>query len=198
MPRPAIAIDVDEVLLQWLDCFCSWLIKQGYKNTMPIEEVINHNISASFVGMNPDIVFEQINKFHVSEDYGKITRVPGASAGMAALRGAFAGSHRIIAVTLTGEDTETIRMRRRNIEPFGFDEIFTLPLRVSKREILLRENVRLLVDDTPRNICEAREADIPAILFDPKNRHIEDPCRAERWQEVVEMAPTILARAAAA
>lgn len=193
LPKSAIALDADEVLLDWRGAFCRYLIGRGYRNLKPLEDIRIQSITSCFEGMTPNDFRPLMEAFHVDPSYRDIPLLPGALAGVARLREIFRSRSRLIAVTLAGDDPRSHAMRREALAPFGFDAIHTLPFRTKKPPTLRAEHALLLIDDHIRNVTQARAAGISAILFaTPSNEDTNDPSKAYGWDEVATLARTVL------
>ncbi len=197
--RPAIALDVDQVLVEWLQPFISWMLGRGYEIDCPAEEVPWATFHQHFIGQTLESVLECTQEFNESPEFAHLPLIEGALEGVRALRWIAGNEFRLIAVSSAGRKPVTTELRCRNLEPFGLDHVHIVPLRESKAGVLVKENVKVLIDDTPRYVNEARDRGILGILFDqPHNRGREDVHRAFGWKHVPRMVRETLSVAAAA
>lgn len=197
--RPSIAIDVDQVLVEWLRAFAEWMVEIGNTMTCRHEDVEWAHFWDAFVGEDKESIYRWVRAFNMTERFSRLPFIPGALEGVNALRRELSSNIRLVAVTSAGSDPATFELRSKNLEPFGLDEIHVVPLRAEKTAVLKAVNALVLVDDLPKYCAQADAAGIVSILFDaPHNRQITHPRRACGWSDVPDLVAHAIAIRAAA
>lgn len=194
--RPAtVVLDVDNVLLNWSERFHDFMASLGHQPRCLPHEESDFLLSRSFPSLTEVERKTYIEQFAVSGHYAELPHMPGALGGVVGLRRHYGDQIRLVSVTAAGTAPQTIAMRRRHVEPFGLDDLIIVGIGDRKDEILRELDATVLLDDHGKNVIQAAEVGVPAILFAwPYNRHIADYPRVTNWDEAVAALRTVLDR----
>lgn len=184
MSRPAIILDVDSVLLEYLATFADWMERRGAPAKVSHRAETDWSLCNMFPDLGPDRIFAEIRALAEHPMYGEMGFVEGAVEAVEALRAAHPGTP-VVAVTAAGAHPETAVMRRRNLASLPLDEILVLPVGASKAQAFTRfPRGSVVVDDLARHVAEAEAAGHHGVLFtQPYNRHEPARIRVCGWAD---------------
>lgn len=192
---PVLALDVDGVLLDYLGGFVPWLKEQGHHVTKEAHEVDDWDLSNILPHCDVKQTVELIGQFSMSEQFGRLTPLPGAQSAVAQLRKEFPDLS-IVAITSAGTSQETERLRRANLalHSFELDEVTVLPLGGDKRTNLAAlPKHSVFVDDLMKNIHVAESVGMPSILYrQPYNAQDDHHLTAFDWSEAIHLVRGLL------
>jgi len=160
-----LALDADGVLLNYLSGLFSYVRSRGLPVACEPHEVDDWSCARAFPGWSEEEIFRQIEDFSVHPSFAEIPPIEGAVEAISAIHESF-GDIRVVAITSAGKSDETIRLRRKNLELFPFDDIHVLPLGASKKEHLSQlPSGSIFVDDLYKHVMAAEEVGVHGILF---------------------------------
>lgn len=161
-----LALDVDDVLLDFFEGFLPFMASQGHRVQCAPHEVRDFDMADALPDLSLEERLAAIPVFSESEAFENIPPAAGAVEVMAGLR-AEHPDLKVIAITACGAGPQTRVRRIRNLERhFVLDDIVTLPLGASK-EAELRKLPRgtVFVDDMIKHVNTAEACGLLPILF---------------------------------
>jgi hypothetical protein len=187
---PILALDVDMVLLDYLEGFVAWLRSKGYHVTCEAHEIEDWDFGGVLPGVGRDEFIGLINEFATTPEFGRLGTIKGAREAIKAIREEFPDLE-IVAITSAGSEPVTEVMRRSNLEmhDFGISSVTVLPLGASKRDNLLAlPPGSIFIDDLMKNVKVAEECGLHAVLFrHPYNAKEAHHLCAGDWSETVDL-----------
>jgi len=163
--KVVLGLDADGVLLNYLSGFFAYVRSKGLHVACEPEEVTDWSCSNAFPDWSAEEIYRQIEDFSVQPEFAHIPPIPGAVEAIRGIKEDL-GNVEVIAITSAGKSDETIRLRRKNLELFPFDDIHVLPLGASKQEHLaLLPAGSVFVDDLFKHVQSAEKVGVTGILF---------------------------------
>lgn len=160
-----LGLDADGVLLNYLSGFFGYVRSRGFHVACEPEEVTDWSCSNAFPGWSSEEIYRQIEDFSVQPEFARIPAIDGAVEAIRSIK-ADLGNVDVVAITSAGKSDETIRLRRKNLEMFPFDDIHVLPLGASKQEHLaLLPAGSVFVDDLYKHVQSAENVGVTGVLF---------------------------------
>lgn len=160
-----LGLDADGVLLNYLSGLFGYVRSLGLHVACEPHEVTDWSCANAFPGWSDQEIFAKIEEFSVQPGFAEIPPVAGAVEAIHAIKEKIDGIE-IIAITSAGKSEETVRLRRRNLELFPFDDVHVLPLGASKEEHLSRlPSGSVFVDDLYRHVLAAERVGLKGVLF---------------------------------
>lgn len=200
MPSPLIAVDLDEVLGRFVSPLCAFH-NSAYNTTLTQHDFHSYRFCDVWGGDDASAT-RKVHEFFRSSHFLNLPPVPGAIAGVSALRDA---GFRLAVVTsrqLAIED-ETRGWLAKHFPDGAFESVQfgnhwgLQGSKVSKSELCKKIEASLLIDDAPNYVKEVAAQGIPALLFDLDGEYGwakgADPLpdgvtRVAAWDEVVAYA----------
>ncbi|MCL2339016.1 MAG: hypothetical protein FWC51_03645 [Proteobacteria bacterium] len=162
-----IAIDCDEVILDTTPA-----VREFYISLHPDTFIPENEYSGNWTVFGPDAAAHAANwrafidDFANTENFARIPPLPGAVEYIRQLK---RDGHRIFVLSSISNDAAVCDRRaaylEKTIGPGVIDRVVCITLATSKKEELRRNNADILIDDTIRNIDDAIDMGIHAILF---------------------------------
>ena len=184
-----IILDCDDVILDWRLGFSLWMKAKGWEVTNPYPT--DQRMLGAFPGKSWDEIRVEMPDFNRSPAFSRLSFLPDAPDGVAALRESFPDSTLVI-LTASGADPKTREMREINLAGLPFDHLIMLDLHGSKAEWLAQAvKPALFIDDHPRHAEAAANLGMTTLLFDrPWNRDHAHPAvtRISGWKAVIDLA----------
>lgn len=184
MSRPAIILDVDSVLLEYLATFARWMKGRGVEAAISHRAETDWSLCNMFPGLAPERIYAEIAALAEHPMYGEMAYLDGAAEAVGALRAAHPATA-IVAVTAAGRHPETAVMRRRNLAALALDDVMVLPVGASKAKAFAGfPRGSVVVDDLAKHVAEAEAAGHHGVLFtQPYNRHEPARIRVCGWED---------------
>lgn len=185
-----IIMDVDQVLLDCISRLRDYMLEhEGKKvSSMPTAWDLSKWMDCDSEG-----AMDTVRSFHSNWMFGTLDAMPGASN---ALNRLVRKGYGLIFVTACGDSPITTALRKVNLySEFGdiFLEEHFVPVNGSKLAVLqdlaARYDVRMFVDDRPKNLEAGIEAGVPvALMKAPHNRDQRDKYTcAYSWYELLDI-----------
>lgn len=163
--KVVLGLDADGVLLNYLSGFFAFVRSKGLHVACEPEEVTDWSCSNAFPGWSSEEIYRQIEEFSVQPEFARIPPIEGAIDAIRSIKDDL-GNVEVVAITSAGKSDETIRLRRKNLEAFPFDDIHVLPLGASKQEHLAKlPRGSVFVDDLYKHVQAAESVGVTGILF---------------------------------
>ncbi len=150
-----IILDCDEVICSYLEAFVDYAISRGYQ---PKPEWKGGNIDyfvSNVFDFKDGELMDVIRDFSLDEKFSQIPFIPGVSDSIKRLKDDGA---RISIVTSAGNNKRTYDLRAKNLESLPIDDLYVLPLDISKHEALSRLEKGVFVDDLMKNVVDGNRA----------------------------------------
>lgn len=187
---PALLLDADMVLLDYLEHFSRYLREQhALHPAVPCSEEGNYAMTTMYPQLGQSGLIAYIQEMARDRRYyASVPFLPGVKRGLAELSRQLPGVP-FICVTACGEEAITRVMRLENLAPLALDDVITLPLHASKKDVLETfEPGCWFVDDMPHHVADAEELGHYGILFhQPYNTTVPVRRRAREWEDVTAM-----------
>lgn len=165
MAHPAIILDVDGVVLQWLPTFAGWMAERGFPPRIAHDLETDFRMSTMFPDAGMPRMLAEIALMSLDPRYGRMPFYPGVEATVSALRDAHPEAA-IVAVTAAGERPETVAMRRANLSALALDDVRVLPLGARKIDEFRRfPKGSIVLEDVGKHVAEAEEAGHVGVLI---------------------------------
>jgi hypothetical protein len=190
---PVLALDVDGVLLDYVEGLGRFVESRGHALGCHHTEIADWNMSNYLPSMTLDERIATYAAFSETEGFGNLVAYEGAVEAIAEIRETFPGL-RILAITSAGTSAETERLRRLNLEPFGIDDLTVLPLGASKEEHFARlPKGSVVVDDLLKHVKAADDTGNLGVFF-RRSYNLADahPRSVRDWPEAVATICSIL------
>lgn len=191
LPPPFVLVDVDEVLLRWVDGFRRFLESRGYMFTT--EYPSDWGMAGWICDKSGriEVITELVAAFNNSSGFSELE--PYVDAQLALRRLKNITGCRIVAISSCSDDAVAKENRRVNIgRHFSgiVDDIVCLPLGSSKRETLAKFPPSVWIDDNIENVVDgALVGHIAFLLQRPwTDNHSTFPVsvkRAKCWDEII-------------
>lgn len=190
-----IITDVDETLLQWLPAFKKYMENNYNYNKLKINEINDWSLT-DWLNCSDETLFEYINDFNVSEGFGNLTPLKYSINALTELKKL---GYYIVALSSCNNINHpdiSDQLRKHNLlNIFGykiFNDIITLPLRTSKKEILCKYNPCFFIDDNYNYCLEALECNHKSLcLIQPYNKQFmgknDNIIWAKDWVQIKEI-----------
>lgn len=178
MVRPAILLDVDDVLLDWSTPFHAWMEERRYQRDHAGAAI--WDLADSYPGLAWADIKAEIDAFAMSDAYRDLTLRDGVMNELNCL--ASAGLS-LYAVTCCGRHPKIAARREYQLRELPLDGVFTLEHDESKAGIYARFMPGcVVVDDAPKHLRAAMQSRHATVVFDtPGNRDFIADARIERW-----------------
>lgn len=182
MGRPAIILDVDGVVLQWLPTFAGWMADRGLPPRIPHALETDFKMSTMFPGIAFGRVLEEIALMSLDPRYARMPFYPGVEETVAAMRAEHPEAE-IVAVTAAGARPETAAMRRANLAALALDDVHVLPLGARKIDEFRRfPKGSIVLEDVGSHVLEAEEAGhVGVLIHRPYNARETAGVRVSCW-----------------
>ena len=168
-------MDVDGVLLNWLDGFESFLLAQApdlHKDFSALDDAENLE---SLLGMTSEQMHEWIDRFHHHTQFAQLKPLPGAVKALQILE----PWCNLVCITASGTSPDSQKLRHTNLRNvFGdvFEQVWCVDRSVDKPEYLLMYDAGYWVEDQLKNALMGVNAGHMSFLMDaPYNMHTHDP-----------------------
>lgn len=184
-------IDCDDVLLNWLRGFRSWLLK--YRGIRPDEDGPDSWSLAAWLGVTDKRAAELIAQFNDSPAFGDLAAFPDAIEAVRTLK---ASGHRLTVLTSCSDDPMVIARRTANLrDQFGdvFNRVVCLGLGQSKRDWLDVLRTGVWIEDNYKNAMMGHEAGNKTFVMrrrhnreDERNSH-RDLVWVDDWRPIISL-----------
>jgi hypothetical protein len=188
-----LGLDIDGVVLNYGPALLEYGASKGLRIGCEWREVHMYNMSMAFPELDKDGVMALITEFSETEGFSRVREMDGFTEALAAIR-ATHPSVKLVAITSAGVTDKTIELRKRNLEPFGFDEVHVLPLHASKEAHLAElPKGSVFVDDLKKHVDSAVKVGLTGILVrQPYNSEDEHDLVMRDWKEGAELINAVL------
>jgi hypothetical protein len=188
-----LGLDIDGVVLNYGPALLEYGAAQGLRIGCEWHEVDMYNMGKAFPDLDNDGVMALITEFSEKDEFSRIREMDGFSEALAAIRAAHP-LVKLVAITSAGVTDRTIELRKRNLEPFAFDEVHVLPLQASKEDHLAKlPKGSVFVDDLKRHVDSAVKVGLTGILVrQPYNAVDEHDLVMNNWKEGAELITAVL------
>ena len=167
-----IAVDIDEVLSQYVKTFLTWH-NSVYKTTFTLKDITHHDLSC-VLGCSLEQFIEKLHVFHETSYFKELPTLPGALRGTEWLR----KEYTLIAVTARSDylQAQTQSWLDTNF-PGTFSAVYYTPdfdvaPVLSKADICDKEGAAVMIEDSYNNAVACATNGRKVLLFDkPWNRH---------------------------
>ncbi len=176
-----LLVDVDGVLLHWVNGFTKFLLEQ---HDITVPENQNSHYIHEWLEVHPDAALKLISDFNASHHFSLLEPLNQSDEFLPMF---YEEGFRIVAVTSCSSDTKIGEMRRENLHRyFGdiFETIHCLDLHQCKSDILKQYPKGYWVEDIPSWALKGAEAGHLTFLMDHSyNRSFKDSnvIRAKDW-----------------
>ena len=187
-----ILLDVDEVLLKWIDSFRQYLIAS---HKFKLKNIPWDWSLTDWLKCDEAEVRRLVHLFnHTSKEFGRLEPCDGAIDGIKSL---ISMGFTLVAITSCSSRARTISRRVKNLQDiFGdiFEDIICLELGASKTDYLKQyPRGSIWIEDNHKNAVEGLFCGHRPILLDrPHNRKFKNPWvfRCKTWEDIVEAIET--------
>jgi FMN phosphatase YigB (HAD superfamily) len=188
-----LGLDCDGVVLNYGPALLEFGRRKGLRIGCEWHEVDMYHMSMAFPDLTKDDIMALIEEFALDDAFGEISLMPGFLEALEALRDEFPGL-KVVAVTSAGEEERTIKLRKRNLAPLGFDEVHVLPLSASKKDHLSQlPPGSVFVDDLKKHVDAAEEVGLQGVLVrQPYNSEDRHAHVMHDWMEGCRIISTLL------
>jgi len=187
-----IALDIDEVLMQFVPFFLRWH-NQNYQTNLTLSDIKDYNLNIA-LKCTPEEAVQRIFEFYKSPEFNYLEPLEGAQAILSKL----AKNHDLIAITSRPQFLE--QATRDSLDQYFQNSISELYMtgewfqysQKTKADLCEELSADVIVDDRPKYCLECMLVGTTPILFNLNNSYgwqNNNPkirFKATSWQEVSE------------
>jgi len=188
--KPKIGIDIDEVVVEFMEKF---LIYSNKKNdtSFTLEEVTNYYLWETKIHISKEESIKEVLEFQNSPYFDKIGLIKGAKEGLEKL----SKNYQIYFVTSRPEEMKdkTQYFFNKHFPKNGFNILYSGDLyggKLSKMEICKNLEIPLIIEDNPNYALDCAREGIKVFLLDkPWNKHYEQHeniTKVNNWKTILE------------
>lgn len=162
---PTLIVDIDGVVLDHVEGMYRWANSLGIKTSCEPAVMDCYTMRPMFGDKHLYEIGLLLRAYSVDEAFASIPEMAGFSTALKDVREQFPDM-KLIAISAPGASDATVRLRRKNLEAFRFDEIHLLEMGASKAELLkAMPKHSIYFDDLAEHVASAELAGIKAVLF---------------------------------
>jgi hypothetical protein len=198
MDAECLALDVDDVLLDFFGGFLPYMTSRGHRVGCAPHEVMDFDMADALPDLAYDDRMSAIGDYNHSDHFASMPPSAGAVEVMASLRLIYPHL-RIVAITACGDSAITRSKRVENLNRhFVIDDLVTLPLGASKvQEFRKLPPGTIYVDDMIKHVKAADDCGMSPILFRRGHNSTQGYSRvADDWWHLRDLAAGLLGRPA--